>query len=91
MAWYALYKWFAPWRLTPYTNWVKWYSNKLYNEWFESLPQESKDKIIEYRKAQEEKRHKDAKLLMAQLGMITSIIDSYSDGACSRYLRMLQM
>lgn len=56
MAWYALYKWFIPWRKTPYTNWVDWYSNKLYNEWWNSLPKERREYLL---KRQEERKLKE--------------------------------
>lgn len=56
MAWYALYKWFIPWRKTPYTNWVDWYSNKLYNDWWNSLPKERQEYLI---KRQEERKHRE--------------------------------
>ena len=40
MAWYALYKWFIPWRKTPYVNYISWYKKYLYDEWFKSLSEE---------------------------------------------------
>ena len=42
MAWYALYKWFIPWRKTPYMNYISWYKKYLYDEWFKSLSEEEK-------------------------------------------------
>lgn len=37
MAWYALYKWFRPFRRAPYYNFVVLYKTYLYDEWFKSL------------------------------------------------------
>lgn len=55
MAWYALYKWFIPWRKIPYTNWIKWYRKHLYSEWFKSLTDvEQKTELERQQKIREE-------------------------------------
>lgn len=59
MAWYAIYKWASPFRKRPFeVNWTAWYSEKLYNEWFDSLSEEDQQKIIAYREAKKEQREK---------------------------------
>ena len=55
MAWYSLYKWFSPWRKTPYSNYVDWYKKHLHRVWFENLSNEEQN---EYLKKQEELRRK---------------------------------
>lgn len=47
IAWYALYKWFITFRKKPYTDWVEWYSDKLYLEWYNSLSAEQQNIIKE--------------------------------------------
>ena len=47
MAWYALYKWFIPWRKTPYVDYISWYKQNLYNEWFTSLSDEEQKEELE--------------------------------------------
>lgn len=68
MAWYALYKWFSPWRKKPYTNYILWYSAKLYEEWFKLLPKEEQTKLLERKK-------RERKLSVRRLMMIRSISD----------------
>lgn len=59
MVWYALYKWFIPWRKTPYMNYISWYKQILYDEWFESLPEEEKkDELDRIQRIKEREKHR---------------------------------
>jgi hypothetical protein len=42
MAWYALYRWFAGFRKKPYINYIGWYKQYMYDNWFDSLSDEDK-------------------------------------------------
>jgi len=44
MAWHALYKWFIPWRKIQYVNRISEYKVLLYDNWFNSLSEEDKQK-----------------------------------------------
>lgn len=64
MAFYAWYKRVVYFRKAPYTNWIDWYRKQLYDEWFESLSEEEKDKVIRLQEAKKKKREKELKTLM---------------------------
>lgn len=91
MAWYALWKWFIQFRKRPYTNWVVWYSNKLYDEWFDSLTEEQQKKIIEYRRKKEAAQHKRAQQSLAMMSAMCAMLDKRSNGALSAYSRLTGM
>ena len=74
MAWYALYKWFIPWRKTPYINMISMYKRYLYDEWFNSLSEEDQIKVKEIEKRSEEKRKRD---LFSSLYMMKHFIELY--------------
>lgn len=85
MAWYALYKWFVPWRKIKYTNRIMWYRNYLYNEWFNSLSDERKQiviKRIEARKREHEQRFN------AFNGLLWSM-DQYTGGKISEHMKVI--
>lgn len=89
MAWYALYKWFIPWRKIPYTNWVNWYSNKLYDEWFEGLTDEQKERVLEYQRKKKEKREAEARQCLLFLEGMLTYLDDRTHGAVSMYRSLL--
>lgn len=64
MAWWALYKWFKPWRKTPYTNYIRWYSNYLYEEWFNSLTPEQQELVKERIQKEKDRKEKEFRLLL---------------------------
>ena len=72
MAWYALYKWFSPWRNTPYSNYIDWYKRYLHREWLLSLTPEEKE---EYYKKQE-KLKRERELAVRRLLMMPAMISS---------------
>ena len=72
MAWYALYKWSKPWRVKPMYNWVTWYSNKLYQEWYDSLTEEEQAYIDEQIKKRKEQRELEARKWFACMNALLS-------------------
>ena len=70
MAWWSLYKWFIQFRTKPYTNYIRWYNQKLFNEWYAGLSENEK---VAYKKECEKWRetaHKDMDSLMMMYGGI---------------------
>ena len=72
MAWYSLYKWFSPWRKTPYSNYVDWYKKYLHITWFNSLTEEEKKTYLD---KQEEARRK-RRMALNQLMMVPTLISN---------------
>lgn len=85
MAWYALYKWFIPWRKTPYINWIIWYKRHLYDEWFDNLPGDEQKAELERQKMIREKRKRDGEILLSRLMMMRSILNEYTHGKVGMY------
>ena len=79
MAWFALYKWFSKFRKTPYTNYITVYKCKLYDEWFNSLSEEDKNKVLKYQKEKREKRRKEVNTFFKMLECINSELYRISD------------
>lgn len=86
MAWYALYKWFIQFRKKPYTNWVDWYSDKLYDEWYKSLSDEQKHIIQENRRKRKEAEQRRHELAMQAAFNIANEINDKSHGALGYYM-----
>ena len=72
MAWYSLYKWFSPWRKTPYSNYVDWYKKYLHRMWFNSLTEEEKKAYLD---KQEEDRRK-RRMALNQLMMVPTLLSN---------------
>lgn len=81
MAWYSLYRWFIQFRRTPYTNYILWYRQFLYDNWFESLSTEQKMEELEYQRRLEERRKHDTDIAFAKLRMLTT----YLAARCGRF------
>ena len=90
MAWYALYKWFITFRKCPYVNWIEWYKDKLYHDWFESLSEEEKqawmDKVEEHKRIKQERAEKTLHTLIR----IERMLAHYTHGSYWDYLRIAQ-
>lgn len=89
MAWYALWKWFIPFRKTPYVDMIYEYKKYLHQQWFDSLSAEDQQKVLEYRKARKEKRERDAERSLAQMSALIGWLDERSNGAFSMYSRII--
>lgn len=85
MAWYALYKWFIPWRKTPYINWIIRYKRHLYDEWFDNLPEDEQKAELERQKMIREKRKRDGQNALATLIGMNAILNRYTHDSISSY------
>lgn len=63
MAWYALWKWFSPWRKTPYVNYIESYKQTLAQQWWDSLTPEEQEE--ERRLYQENKKRREENIARA--------------------------
>lgn len=89
MAWYALYKWFIPFRLKPYTNWVSWYKSYLHEQWFESLSDEDKQKVLEFRKRKEEENKRKTEEFWEHTNMMFNMLNHMTHGRVSDYMDII--
>lgn len=89
MGWYALYKWFKPWRKTSYRNMISWYKRFLYDEWFESLSEDDKQKEIKRIDAIEARRKRDGQEALEHIGQLYSTINRWSGGRMGEYTQIL--
>jgi len=80
MAWYALWKWFIPWRKIRYTNWQRFYKNYLYDEWFNSLSDEDKDKENRRILYDKMKRTRDIEISLLRLKAMTDTLNITTTG-----------
>lgn len=76
MAWYALYKWFAPWRRTKYINRTNEYSRYLYDTWFESLTEEEQQRVLQRIEERKLKRRREAEAMFCRIGTIMGYLQS---------------
>ena len=74
MAWYSLYLWFSPWRKTPYRNMIHWYKLYLHEQWFNSLSDEDKKKVVAYR----ERKKREDQIRIQQVLMALGMASMYS-------------
>lgn len=91
MAWYALYKWFIPWRETPYTNWVDWYRRHLYEGWFNSLPEDGQKAELGRQQRIKEKRKRDGETALARLGWLYSFMNGATHGRMYDYMETARL
>ena len=73
MAWYAELK-RRHWYRIIGIDMVTWYSNKLYDEWWNSLTDEQRERILERRRLRKERREQEARDAIARLGLMTAMV-----------------
>lgn len=78
MAWYAELK-RRKWYCINGINMIHEYKKKLYDDWYNSLTDEQKQRLEEYRKAKAEKRKHEAKIALARLEIMNMIIARFID------------
>lgn len=91
MAWYALYKWFIPWRKTAYTNWISWYKRYLYNEWFNSLSEDGKKTELDRQQEIKEKRIHDGEMALARIGALYNMMNNVTHGRMGEYMEIVRI
>lgn len=73
MAWYAELK-RRKWYCINGFNMISWYSQYLYDEWYNSLTDEQKEHLAEVRRKQKEKRDRELQNSVMRLMMMTGFI-----------------
>ncbi len=73
MAWYAELK-RRKWHCINGVNMINAYKRKLYDDWYNSLTDEQKQLLEEYRKEKAEKNRREARKTLQRLLMITGIV-----------------
>lgn len=73
MAWYAELK-RKKWYCINGIDMIQIYRKKLYDDWYNSLTDEQKQRLEEYRKAKAEKNRREAKEAMQRLLMMSSMV-----------------
>lgn len=77
MAWYAELK-RRKWYCINGVDMIQVYKKKLYDDWYNSLTYEQKQRLEEYRKEQQEKRKRDARMVLAQIDMMYKVMNEFT-------------
>lgn len=88
MAWYALYKWFIPWRKTNYINQISMYKKHIYNEWFNNLSDEDKQNELNRLEELRQKRKRDGEQALENLGRLFGIMNNTTHGQMMDYMKI---
>ena len=73
MAWYAELK-RRKWHCINGIDMIQLYRKKIYDDWYNSLTDEQKQRIEEYRKAKAEKNRREAREAMQRLLMMSGMV-----------------
>lgn len=90
MAWYAELK-RRKWYCINGIDMIQIYSQKLYDDWYNSLTDEQKQRLEEYRKAKAEKRRHDAKMTLASLGVMYNMMNEMTHGRMDDYMEAARL
>lgn len=85
MAWYAEVK-RRKWYCINGIDMIQIYGKKLYDEWYNSLTDEEKRQLEEYRKAKATKRKHEAKMALVRLGMMYNMMNEVTHGRMGDYM-----
>lgn len=85
MAWYAELK-RRKWYCINGIDMVQIYRKKLYDDWYNSLTDEQKQRLEEYKKAEAEKRKREGEKALARLCMMFDTMDRATHGRMSEYI-----
>ena len=86
MAWYTELK-RRKWYCINGVDMIHLYKQKLYDDWYNSLTDEEKQRLEEYRKEKAEKRKRDAEMALARLGMMFKVMNEVTHGGMDDYMK----
>lgn len=70
---------------------IRIYRKKLYDEWYNSLTNEEKQKLEEYRKVKAEKRKRDGEMALVRLGMMFNAMNEVTHGRMNYYMECARL
>lgn len=85
MAWYAELKQ-RKWYCINGIDMIQIYKKKLYDNWYNSLTDEQKQKLEENRKAKAEKRKRDGEMALTRLSMMFNAMNEVTHGRMGDYM-----
>lgn len=85
MAWYAELK-RRKWYCINGIDMVQIYRKKLYDNWYNSLTDEQKQRLEEYKKVEAEKRKREGEKALARFCMMLDTMDRVTHGRMSEYI-----
>lgn len=87
MAWYAELK-RKNWYCINSINMIQIYRKQLYDDWYNSLTDDQKQRLEEYEKEEAEKRRRDAEMALARLGWLYSFMNRATHGRMDEYMEV---
>lgn len=85
MAWYAELK-RRRWYCINGTDMMRLYKQKIYDDWYNLLTDEQKQRLEEYEKEKAEKRKHDARMALARLGIMYNVMNEVTYGRMGDYM-----
>lgn len=85
MAWYAELK-RRRWYCINGIDMMRLYKQKIYDDWYNLLTDEQKQRLEEYEKEKAEKRKHDARMALARMGMMFNVMNQLIHGRMSEYM-----
>ena len=90
MAWYAELK-RRKWYCINGIDMIHLYKRKLYDDWYNSLTDEEKQRLEECRKENAEKRKRDAEMALARLGLLFNTMTGVTHGRMGDYIESTKL
>lgn len=90
MAWYAELK-RRKWYCINGVDMIQLYRKKLYDDWYNSLTDEEKRQLEEYRKEKAEKRKRDAEMALARLETMFDVMNQVTHRRMGDYMESARL
>jgi len=74
MGWYSLYRWYRTFRKSPSTNYISWYKQYLYEEWYNSLSEEDKSTEDDRIRRLRDEDNRKLRTALMNIGVMSSMI-----------------